>query len=243
MKNKVYLLPGTMCNELLWSKLLPELTCAVSDLEFVHLAIPANKNFAQLAQWLANTLPSTPVALMGFSLGGYIASYFNCCFPERVAQLFVIANSPCALNQAELSQREAILSAVKRYGYQGINQQRINQFLGAEMSNQKTEKNTTELARLIQQMDRELGEAEFLSQIEHTSLRDDLQSTLAKLSNAITFYYAEQDTMVNTPWLEALVNKANNNNITLIKTQGSAHMLPLTEPKALAQQLLLWLER
>ena len=35
-------------------------------------------------------LPSNPVLLLGFSLGGYIASYFAVNYPQRVEKLFVL---------------------------------------------------------------------------------------------------------------------------------------------------------
>jgi pimeloyl-ACP methyl ester carboxylesterase len=81
VSKKLYLIAGTMCNEKLWTELLPHLH---SSLELVYLNIPRSKSFDELAEYYNNTLGSEKVSLIGFSLGGYIATYFSMLYPERV---------------------------------------------------------------------------------------------------------------------------------------------------------------
>jgi pimeloyl-ACP methyl ester carboxylesterase len=47
--------------------------------------------------------------LIGFSLGGYIATYFSMLYPERVEKLFVISNSPTSLPLDEINAPVLIL--------------------------------------------------------------------------------------------------------------------------------------
>ena len=230
MQTPVYLLPGTMCNERLWQAvfaLLPE------QIEVRPLAIPQNLNFEQLAAHLVALLPHGKVNLLGFSLGGYIASYLARCFPERIARLFVIGNSPTRLPEGEINQRLAITKYVEQHGYSGMSRQRAISLLDGASVNES-------LVQLILQMDSELGADNFISQYRHTSQRIDLSTDLASLSTPVHFYYSEQDVLVDVSWLQQLAEKSEH--IRLLPTEGSGHMLPLEKPGELAQHLLAWLD-
>jgi pimeloyl-ACP methyl ester carboxylesterase len=225
------------------SQLGSNVNAKLSNIDFVHLPIPKDKNFDDLALWLASILPQHPVAIIGFSLGGYIASYFACHFPDRVSRLFVIANSPCTLNELEQQQRQSTISLVNRYGYKGISDSRIEQFLGLDNRGENKTNSLalleTELPTIINKMDCELGEKEFISQIKFTSIREDLFTQLVLLYIPIVMYYSEHDSIVNTDWLNKMRDK--NNAINLIKTSGSSHMLPLVKPAELAKHISEWL--
>ncbi|WP_299268558.1 alpha/beta hydrolase [uncultured Psychrosphaera sp.] len=237
MKHKVYLLPGTMCNQRLWHKLF---TCAKAEFaskhsseeqaqfEFVHIPIPANKNFEQLANWLNEYFQEEKVYLLGFSLGGYLASYFAVNYPDRIKGLFIVGNSPCTLTPQEVSQRQALLNFVTDNKYNGLSHKRALQLLDSNNDDQKD-------VNTIKQMDADLGVDELISQMTYTSERDDLLQAMSVLNIPMTFYYSEQDPLVNVPWLLEL--KSNNPNCHLVSTSGNGHMLPLEKPQEL-QQLL-----
>lgn len=115
-----------MCNEKLWAYMLPHLD---ASLELVYLTIPLNKNFDELALHYKNIIGEEPVYLVGFSLGGYIATYFAMLYPERVAKLFVISNSPTSLPAKELHQRTNILKYAQTYGYHGMSRKKDSGFI------------------------------------------------------------------------------------------------------------------
>ena len=56
MNKKLYLIPGTMCDERLWSELIPYFS---SSIELVYLTIPSNKNFEELAEYYAELIKLT----------------------------------------------------------------------------------------------------------------------------------------------------------------------------------------
>lgn len=233
MNEKLYLIPGTMCDERLWSALTPYLP---DSLELVYLSIPAHKTFDEItayySQLFDDTLPEQgKINLVGFSLGGYIASYFAALYPERINKLFVISNSPTRLPDAEIKQRNDVLDFVRKYGYQGISQHRITHLLDQDSDCER-------ITEIISAMDKSQGQTELLSQYQHTSQRINLTNGLSNPSFPLHFYCSEGDPLVNAMWFDSLNS---NSKSCLITTSGSGHMLPLEKPKELAKYLKSWL--
>jgi len=231
VRKKLYLIPGTMCNEKLWRELLPYLR---HDIELVYLTIPQNKTFDELAEHYNTVFGNEKVCLAGFSLGGYIATYFAMLHPERIEKLFIISNSPTRLPDDELNQRNDTLNYVETYGYKGMSRTRVSNFL--DNANQNDD-----LINCILTMESELGESEFLSQYRYTSQRPDLSLALKQFSFDTHIYYSEHDNMVNAQWLSELADS--NPNLLLIRTSGSGHMLPLEKPQELAAHINTWIAR
>ncbi|WNC72336.1 alpha/beta hydrolase [Thalassotalea psychrophila] len=230
MRKKLYLIPGTMCTEELWVKLIPYLS---NSFELVYLDIPREKNFDELAEHYSEMFANEKVYLMGFSLGGYIASYFSMLHPERVEKLFVISNSPTSLPKEELNQRDDILKFVKKNGYQGISRNRVVSLLDGH--NQ-----TDYFVDLVIKMDKELGGDEFISQYQFTSQRVDLFQALSHVSFITHFYYSDGDRLINPQWFNKL--RTVNPKLSIISTSGSGHMLPLEKPCELASYIKSWIE-
>jgi len=238
-KKKVYLIPGTMCNEQLWSYIVPSLVASMGkNYEFVHVKIPKDKCFIDISKYLADLFKDERAIIIGFSLGGYIAAHFSATFPERVDKIFSIANSPCALYPLEEKQRQAIVKFVNRYGYQGMSKVRAKQLLDSE--------NITahQLAHFIDTMlimDASLGESEFTSQMNFTSQRTDLFELLIETKVKSVFYYSERDLLVNAEWLNKL--QSINTQCTMICTSGASHMLPFEKPEELIGHIQAWLNQ
>ena len=230
MRKKLYLLPGTMCNQKLWLKVLPYLH---GSPELVYLDIPRGKHFDELTEHYNNIFSNETVNLIGFSLGGYIATYFAMRYPKRIKKLFVISNSPTSLSTQELTQRSDLLKYVQKYGYKGMSRKRIANLLDGP--NQ-----TDELIDFISEMDRDLGESQLLSQYQYTSERTDLTQAIKQFPFNAHFYYSEHDKMINHQWLSKLTHTKTN--LSLISTAGSGHMLPLEKPHELANLINSWLE-
>lgn len=227
MRTKLYLIPGTMCNDALWSEMLPHLHVSF---ELVYLTIPTNKSFDELAQHYHDTLPDEAINLVGFSLGGYIATYFAMLFPKRVKKLFVISNSPTSLPEEELRQRHNTLEYVESNGYSGMSKLHVANML--EDAGNKSVIDT------IVAMGRALGEEALISQYRYTMDRLDLSKAIAQFSFSTHFYFSCKDKMVNQEWLEKLGSLTDR--VKLLDTEGKGHMLPLEKPQELANYLNQW---
>lgn len=236
-KHKIYLIPGTMCNQQLWSALLQHLVVLTGDCyDFVHIKIPKNKSFSDISAHLNDYFTEEQVSIIGFSLGGYIATHFATTFPQRVKSVFVIANSPCALYPAEQQQRRQIIEFVSRYGYQGLSRTRAMQLLDHKNTNSLQLDSSIDI---MLNMDAELGEEAFISQMHFTSERVDLFAAIVSLQMKSVFYYSEDDLLVNSAWLSRLHKQSANGKV--ITTSGASHMLPLEKPAELAKHIQNWL--
>ena len=218
-----------MCNEKLWSEVLPYLQ---DDFDFVYLDIPLDKSFYEAIEYFKQIIGDEPINLIGFSLGGYLATYFASRYPQSVERLFVISNSPCCLSSNEMNQRQNILSYVNEHGYTGISRQKAASLF--DPSNQ-----TDHFIDLIIQMDSELGEDMFISQYLYTSNRTDLAPQIRNFGFLTHFYFSAGDPLINKAWISNLAGS--NSKLKVINTSGNGHMLPLEKPDELAGYIKEWM--
>lgn len=220
----LYLLPGTMCNETLWRNLAEELG---GRFHFEYLSIPNHLNFEQLVEHYQHTLPSEPINLVGFSLGGYIASYLACKSHQRIKRLMVLANSPTSLPDSEVKLRTSTLKLIEQYGYKGMSKSRILPLLEAHNDEH------SDTLRLILEMDKELGQETFASQYRHTTIRRDLTAELASLNIPLSFMATHQDGLVDQTWFEQFNKHRPETRLRIVPGQG--HYLPLEQPLKLSE--------
>ncbi len=239
-KPQVYFIPGTMCDQALWQYVFPQVSTFCQPL---HCPIPNGLGFDALVDDFIARLPDEKVRIVGFSLGGYLASYIAVTHPERIAQLCVVANSPCPLNTTELAQRQTLVDWTMQHGYAGMSRKRAAQYLDNTQQNKSVDNNSLSYREhvidVILGMDKAMTEATFISQMKHTSTRTDLYQHLSVFNVPTLFVASKDDPMVNQSWLSSLT--AENEHITAITLPGSGHMLPLEQPKLLAQVLQSWL--
>jgi len=228
-KPKLYLLPGTMCNERLWVELSQWIE---PFYELIHIPIPKGKDFDEIAEALLPQFTEETVDILGFSLGGYLAAYFSAKYPSRVNKLFVVSNSPCALNLEEIQQRQATIRWVEANGYSGMSRIKAKSFLDYDNRNDDTLVNT------LLEMDAELGEEVLLNQLRGTTERMDLGQALSVLKVPVCFYYSVGDPLVNDDWVDALTKK--HACFYAVKQQGAGHHLPLETPEHLGEHILSW---
>ncbi|MBQ4834206.1 alpha/beta hydrolase [Pseudoalteromonas sp. MMG010] len=216
-----------MCNKLLWSALSPLLE---NGFELIYLTIPTGKSMDELADFYNDTLGDDKINLIGFSLGGYIATYFAAKFPKHVRALFIIANSSTLLPSFEIKKREAAVKFIAKGGGLKLKEQQVNRLFDKPADNKQQ-------VDLVMQMIRQQGESELLSQYQHTSDRKDLAEQLNTLSIPMWFYYSEHDPLVNASWFKQLHLKKQ---LTISSTTGRGHMLPLEKPAELANHIITW---
>ncbi|MGL6162469.1 alpha/beta fold hydrolase [Microbulbifer sp.] len=220
----IYAIPGTMCDQQLWQFLRPQL-----EQPLVHIPIPNADSVPGLVRALLAQLPDTPVDLLGFSLGGYLAAALVVAAPDRFARVMVSANSPCALPVDEVKQRRQLLAWVQRQGYGGLSDRKIAQMVApANLANRA-------ITDCMKAMDQRLGQAVLVSQLSATSDRRDLYKPLAALGAKVTYCYGELDRLVNRDWMAAIARHA-----PVCELPGAGHMLPLEAPALLAREINHW---
>ena len=225
IRPKFYLIPGTMCNEKLWTDLVKELEDTY-DLE--HLAVPLGENIDVIVDLLIGKMVANDINLLGFSFGGYLASAIAIKIPSRISSLFIVSNSPCSLGGQEVQKRKENLALIRKHGYKGLNRRRALALLDSTAVNEKA-------LKTILEMDAELGEAALVNQLTIGSERKDLARDLLDLEMNIMLIYSEGDPLVNNQWIADFQSKIPSTCVEALS--GSGHMLPIEKPLQLASLL------
>ena len=230
MKEKIYLIPGLMTDNRLWSRLIPHLQ---NEYELVHIPIPHSEDFDEIIDILFNTFKEEKINLLGFSLGGYIASYFAITYPNRVNRLFTVAATPGNSTEAEIERRKEKFVAIEKEGFTGLTYEKAKSLV--EEKNQED----TQLIKIIQDMFMDLGKETFISQLTSTFYRRDLFEDLTNLDIPIWFFYSTNDRLLNKEAIKKLLLDTHNMNV--ISRIGTSHNIPLEEPELLSLHIKDWM--
>jgi pimeloyl-ACP methyl ester carboxylesterase len=230
MKEKIYLIPGLMTDERLWSRIKPLLE---NDYELIHIPIPHTEDFDECIDILFNQFKEDKINLLGFSLGGYIASYFAITYPNRVNRLFTVASTSGNSTEAEIQRRKQKFVVIEKEGFEGLSYEKAKSLL--EEKNQNDE----ELIKIIQDMFMDLGKETFVVQLTSTFRRRDLFEDLINLDIKVWSFYSENDRLLNKDSLKKFQNT--NHNINIISRKGTSHNIPLEEPKLLSINIRAWM--
>ena len=234
MKEKIYLIPGLMTDERLWSRIKPFLE---NDYELIHIPIPHTEDFDEIIDILDKQFSDDSeekVNLLGFSLGGYIASYYAITYPNRVNRLLMVAATPGSSSEAEIERRKEKFTVIEKEGFKGLSYDKAKSLV------EKKNKDDSELIKIIQDMFIDLGKERFITQLTSTFYRKDLFTDLVNLDLPIWFYYSEDDRLLSPNALDRLLN--NEHNMKLISRIGTSHNIPLEEPRILSDVIKDWME-
>ena len=243
MSKVIYFIPGTMCNEKLWQpawQLLQQqcVECGY-DYQLIHLVIPSTGSMDEVVNSLASKISQDKAILVGFSLGGYIASAIALKLGNKLKHLLIVSNFPKNLPAAEIKQRKRTVNWIKQRGYSGIPDKRIDDLLHPNIKAFSLS-GYQSIKQIITSMDQELGENVLLHQIEVSLLRPDLLPLLANIRLSITFLVGDKDNLVDLVALRAELTQVPivAENITIEEVANTGHMLPLESPEALAKVLV-----
>ena len=231
MKEKIYLIPGLMTDERLWSRIKPLLE---NDYELIHVPIPHTEDFDECIDILFNQFKEEKINLLGFSLGGYIASYYAITYPNRVNKLLMVAATPGSSSEAEIERRKEKFTVIEKEGFTGLSYEKAKSLV------EKQNKDDKELINTIQDMFIDLGKERFISQLTSTFYRKDLFEDLINLSIPIWFFYSINDRLLNQEAIKKLL--LDNHNMNIINRVGTSHNIPLEEPMLLSTYIKDWMK-
>ncbi|MDD2508860.1 MULTISPECIES: alpha/beta hydrolase [Aliarcobacter] len=231
MREKIYFIPGLMTDIRLWSKALPLLK---DDFEIIHIPIPSSTDFDEIVDILNKELKEDKINILGFSLGGYIASYFTCKYPKRVKRLFTVAATPGTTSKVELERREKKLVDFENSSEFGLELEKAIMLL--EEQNQSD----LSLAQTMVDMFNDLGRDTFLTQLKSTFNRVDLFDKLKDKTIPMHMLYSSNDRLLDLEALDKLHNQKHN--IKLIKRDGTSHNIPLEFPELFASSVKEWIK-
>ena len=225
-----------MCNQQLW---LPAWQLLgqqhPENYQLIALTIPNAGSMDEVVNSMAELIVEPEAIVVGFSLGGYIASAIALKLGAKIEQLLIVSNLPKNLPPGEIKQRKRTINGISQRGYAGIPNKRIDDLLHPNIK-QFNPLSYPIIKQTIITMDRELGVEVLLHQLSVSLHRPDLFPLLEKLSLPITFLVGDKDNLVDLVCLKEAL-KGNNDQV-LKAVPNTGHMLPLESPQALASMLI-----
>ena len=221
MKEKIYLIPGLMTDERLWSRVLPYLE---DKYELIHLPIPYSEDFNEINQILDKKIEDEEINLLGFSLGGYIASYYAIKNSDRIKRLFLLSSTPSETEQKDIQRRKKKLDDARNGEFSFLDNKKAIDLLEV--------KDDEQLTQVVCDMFNELGNEAFVPQLSLTLKRKELFCKLNELNIPTYLYYSLEDRLLNHTSIKALENIEHDFKINY--RIGSSHNIPLETPEELA---------
>ena len=228
MKEKLYLIPGLMCDERLWSRMVRYLQ---EKFELIYLKIPHTRDFDEMADILNEQIKEENINLVGFSLGGYTSLYFSLKYPNKVSKLNLIAASGSVSPQDEIDRRRKMMIKARDLDFLPPPKDKIITLIDEKSFDDK------EMIKIIQDMFMDLGREIFEMQLQSTFERENLFEKIAKNDKPLNIICGNKDRLVDSNWIERLgLTRTKNLNIKCLDT--TSHNLPLDFPHEISNFIL-----
>ncbi len=216
--------PGTLCDERVWMPVWQQLD--LPQRAYVPLQWADTMEHMQALTQDRIDAFDAPVHLVGFSLGGYVASLYALKYPHRVASLTLIGYNSDGLSQQEMQQRKQIISAIDSKKYAGMNKARLAHFVHSNYMNQANVVDT------VMSMSSDLGASVLKAHIQSSTPRTPLTKALSTLGIPIHLVAGDDDQIAPPSTLKAMHQQFDASSLHLVSNSG--HMLPLEQPQKLA---------
>ena len=230
MKNKIYLIPGALCDFNLWDNVHSFLA---NNVELIHLAIPDKPNIDEMLEILRKQLPQDNISLAGFSLGGYLAAALALSDKAHIKRLLVISDSLQSPTPSEVTNRNKAISSIEKHGFSGINTELIKSML------HRINVDNDIILNKIQLMADNFSATEVTNQLKASLIRQDLLQNFSDYGLPTLFTYGDEDVMVNKDQITRIENKNHTTHYQEISHSG--HFLPLEQPEKLAGVITNWM--
>lgn len=213
-------LPGFMCG--------PELFSAFADAlggraNVVHGDVYSDPSIAGMADRVLAAAPDR-FALLGFSMGGFVAREIALRAPDRVAALVLVATSARATSEKEHARKEAILAQLAEHGFKGMSRAALAAGIHPDHPDRDV------LVDRLKAMGAALGGEVMARQLRAT--RVDGHGDLPGIAVPTLVVAGRDDTVRPMAELQRLAAGIPGARFEIV--EGCGHMVPLEKPAALA---------
>jgi pimeloyl-ACP methyl ester carboxylesterase len=221
MSYPVVLLSGTLCNGKVWEEVCRSIT---TQEKLMTLTIGQHSDWQQELAAIVEVLPEKFI-VAGFSLGGIVALALLTHYPERIAELILVASTARSDPPESRQQRQRILANAKTI--EDFTQLGRNQISDVDRDNLGEKK----VECII-----EMAKSFTLEQFTHqTALACTRQETLSSLANAdipVRLIYGTNDNACGVDKQQDIINVCPT--AKAYPVSGGGHWLPLSHPNEVA---------
>lgn len=221
------LIPGFMADASLWDDVVPALAALGPIL---HSDVSRAATIAGMAQ---HFLAETPAqfALIGFSMGGYVARDIARVAPERVQALVLVAISARADTPEQVQRKAAAVRIMDPKRFTGLSRPGVLSSLHPDREGNEA------MIERVRAMSERVGGQVFK---RHASqVRDSDLQQLAVIQCPTLIIAGDQDTLRSMEEARELRDGIGGSTLTII--EGSGHMILMEQPEALAAAIVPWL--
>lgn len=200
--------------------------CSVADLTRAD-------TIAELARQALQQAPAPPFALVGHSMGGYVALEILRQAPERVARLALL-NTHARPDSAESTENRRRLMALAEKDFPAVMDTLLPKLVAPRQLNELG------IAGKIKEMGLATGKEGFLRQERAIIARIDSRPGLAAIRCPTLVVAARDDALMPVAILEELARGIAGARLAVVESCG--HMAPLEQPERVAALLAEWLQ-
>ena len=171
-------------------------------------------------------LDNEKVHLVGYSMGGFIASLVAQRNPHNIASVTLIGYNPEGLSKEEIAKRKQLTSMLKQGNFKPDNDAYLSRFI------HPSRLNDDKVAGVVKSMAQDLGKTTLLNHTLATTPRESTVKALAKINAPTTLIAAQQDAIAPAAAIARLKAQLPKANFQVIENAG--HMMVLEQTDAVA---------
>jgi pimeloyl-ACP methyl ester carboxylesterase len=229
-KQGLVLVPGLLCDALLWKAqieaLQGQIKCWVAD----HTR---SETMAEVAADVLRDAPFERFALAGLSMGGYVALEIMRRAADRVDRLALLDTSAQADTPEQLKKREGLIALAQRGRFLGVAQGLLPLYIHrSRLSDQK-------LVGTVKEMSRNIGRDSFIRQERAIMSRADSRPLLPAIDSPTLVLCGRQDAVAPPDRHEEMAAGIPGATLQVIEECG--HLSTLEKPAEVSAALRAWL--
>jgi len=229
-KMPLLLLPGLLCDEILWAHQVASL----ADLANITVAdLTRDDNIEAMAARALSEAPES-FALAGLSMGGYVAQEIMRQAPERVTRLALLDTSALADSPEQRERRSGFIGQTQEGKFKGVTSRLLPMLIHEDRLED------TELTEKIMAMAKNIGKEGFIRQQNTIMSRKDGFDVLARVSCPTVVICGRQDNLTPLAQHQAMVDAIPG--AILIAIEDSGHLSPIEQPHAVSAAMRYWLQ-
>lgn len=232
-KPTLLFLPGLLCD----ARVFAGQVAALRDRADIVIAdFTQGASMAEFAERALAAVPGdAPVALAGFSMGGYVSFEVLRCAPQRVAKLALLDTQARPDSEESLKRRRGFLQLAQQGKFKGVTPTLMPSLI------HKDRLGDAALTGPIVEMALAVGKDGFVRQQTAIMGRPDSRPMLPTIAVPTLVLCGRDD--IPTPLAASEEMAAAIPGATLTVVERSGHMAPMEKPEAVTAALAQWLDR
>ena len=229
MKQRLYLLSGLLCDEVVWRAQID----ALQDLADVHaLDFQAYQNITALAERVLAEAPER-FALAGHSMGARVALEVYRLAPERVDRIALLDTGTHPVREGEAASRQVLIDLAREQGMAALAQRWLAPMMHPEHVDD------AEIMRPLLEMVERMSVDTLIGQIKALLERPDAAKQLQTIRCPALIGVGREDAWSTLEQHQAMALQVPHARLVIFERSG--HMAPFEAPEAVNAALRNWL--